>query len=433
MLNSGDRQAVLLRLHDELSESQELIKRNLSTIRKSVRKMIRKFDIFKPMDVVRPLCVSDDNGEFRFQLRLTRNSDLIFASEDLSTKGLWTEVPFLTIFVERQSPEILEHSQNEPDRLSEPKNVGGDAAAKLVELSTRLEKVEILLGSAMLRSTTKGSSNASSPFPKEVVPASDNLKQTPVESRVSMTPQAASNFVTTATSPHSPPPTCTPRKVASSVSSKLKATSDKTPVSKSVQAATVSSHCPPVRNSVPQKMISSATPKKQSLVQMAIAKANPPQKNPKQPLVTTNNINTLSEPPSFRRPIPQSGVSGGPEYVWQTPAPYLANLDEIIESVVAGLDDPNDFTIEPPSRQTAFNSTVCTTTIDFDEYVRSLCTEASKHLKFLFSQMSSVFIIAIFMIAASVCTHVGRPLAYHHSVYDHYIFMNAYLFDVICL
>ncbi|EUB61276.1 hypothetical protein EGR_03951 [Echinococcus granulosus] len=207
--------------------------------------MIRKFDIFKPMDVVRPLCVSDDNGEFRFQLRLTRNSDLIFASEDLSTKGLWTEVPFLTIFVERQSPEILEHSQNEPDRLSEPKNVGGDAAAKLVELSTRLEKVEILLGSAMLRSTTKGSSNASSPFPKEVVPASDNLKQTPVESRVSMTPQAASNFVTTATSPHSPPPTCTPRKVASSVSSKLKATSDKTPVSKSVQAAAVSSHCPP--------------------------------------------------------------------------------------------------------------------------------------------------------------------------------------------
>lgn len=102
MRDFGANQAVLLRLSDELIESQELIEQNLSTIRKSVRKMVRKFDVFNPVDIARPLCVSNANGEFCFQLRLTQNSDFIFTSEDLSTRSPWTNVSFLTIVVERQ-------------------------------------------------------------------------------------------------------------------------------------------------------------------------------------------------------------------------------------------------------------------------------------------------------------------------------------------
>lgn len=41
-------------------------------------------------------------------------------------------------------------------------------------------------------------------------------------------------------------------------------------------------------------------------------------------------------------------------YIWQTPAQFLANLDVIMDTVVAGLDDPTDFTIEPPFRETDF-------------------------------------------------------------------------------
>ncbi|KAL5963569.1 hypothetical protein TSMEX_008698 [Taenia solium] len=375
MLDSGACQAVLLKLNDELIESQELIKQSFSIIRKSVRKMIRKFDIFNPVDVVRPLCVSNANGEFCFQLRLTQNSDFIFTSEDFSTRSPWTDVPFLTIVVERQPSAISEQPLNESDKHAEPHNVDNDAAAKLVELSTRLEKVEILLDSAMC-SSTKGSRDVSSAFAKEITSSSGNLKPTPAKSQATMAPQAVAHLVTAAAaSPHYIPPTCTP-KVISSASSKPTVTSLKTSVDGSGQAVAVAPHLPPARNSVYQTVKSTPAPKNQPLAQTAIPKANSLQNNLKRPLTTKNNINTSSEAPPSKQHMPQSGVGGGSEYVWRTPAPYLANFDETIESVVAGLDDPNDFTIEPPSTQTAFDTTVCTTVMDFDDFVQPLPTES---------------------------------------------------------
>ncbi len=67
--------------------------------------------------------------------------------------------------------------------------------------------------------------------------------------------------------------------------------------------------------------------------------------------------------PTTRAPLAQStqakpkAASGGPApapYIWQTPAPALANLEEIMDLVVAGLEDSTDFTIEPPFRETEF-------------------------------------------------------------------------------
>lgn len=123
-------------------------------------------------------------------------------------------------------------------------------------------------------------------------------------------------------------------------------------------------------------MKSTSASKHQPPAQTTILKASSPQNSLKRPLVAINNINTSSEAPPPKQHIPQGGVSGSSEYVWRTPAHYLANFDEIIESVVAGLDDSNDFTIEPPSTQTAFDTTVCTTAMDFDDFVQPLPMES---------------------------------------------------------
>ncbi|KAL5105142.1 hypothetical protein TcWFU_003241 [Taenia crassiceps] len=279
--------------------------------------MIRKFDVFNPVDVVRSLY--------------------------LSTKSTWNDVSFLTIVVERQPSTLSEQSQNESDKNAESQNIDSDAAAKLVELSTRLEKVEILLDSAM----------------------HCNLKPMSANSRATVTSQTVPGPVTAAASPHYVLPTST---------SKVMTTAVKASVGKRAQAVAVLPHPSPVRKIVHQTVKSTHASKNRPLVQNAIPKAIPPQNSLKRPLAIINNIRSPPGAPPPKQPILQGGASGGSEYVWRTPAPYLANFDETIESVVAGLDDPNDFTIEPPSTQTALDTTVCTTTMDFNDFVQPLPT-----------------------------------------------------------
>ncbi|VDM34882.1 unnamed protein product [Hydatigera taeniaeformis] len=373
MSGADRRQAVLLRLSGELNEGQELIKQNLPAIRKSVRKLIRKFDIFNPVDVVRPLCVSYADEGSCLQLRLTQNSDFMFTSEDLSSKSPWADIPFVTIILERQPSAVPEQSQNESDKHADPQNVNSDAAAKLVELSTRLEKVESLLDSAMC-SATKGSNDPSLPLAKESTPNSGNVKQVCTKSPPNVTPQAVLDPVDTTTASRYPPSKLITKKVGSSAP-KSKAAPLKTSVGKGVAAVTVSSRSPP-GNNILQVVKSTPMSKGQPPTQTITLKANLPQNKLKRPLATIGNINTSSEAPPSKQHIQHTGLGDGSEYVWRTPASYLANFDETIESVVAGLDDPNDFTIEPPSTQTAFDSTICTTTVDFDEFVHSLPAES---------------------------------------------------------
>ena len=100
-----DLQGILLLFSDEACKYQELIRKNPSIIRKSIRKMTRKFDVFNPVDVVRPLDISVDDEEIHIQLRLTQSSGVFYICEDLSSKKPLSSVPFSTLIVESPQDE----------------------------------------------------------------------------------------------------------------------------------------------------------------------------------------------------------------------------------------------------------------------------------------------------------------------------------------
>ena len=102
MMHSDGYQAILLQFSDEAIKHRDLLRENSSIIRKSIRKMIRKYDVFNPIDIVRPLDISNDDEEIHIQLRLTQSSELVYISEDLTSKKPWLSVPFTTIIVEPQ-------------------------------------------------------------------------------------------------------------------------------------------------------------------------------------------------------------------------------------------------------------------------------------------------------------------------------------------
>lgn len=85
-----------------------------------------------------------------------------------------------------------------------------------------------------------------------------------------------------------------------------------------------------------------------------------------------NNSTETQQPP--KKQATESVNIDEKGYIWKTPAPFLANFSEVIESVVAGLDDPDDFSIDPPFTKTAMDcaTSTNTTTIDYEEFVQSL-------------------------------------------------------------
>ncbi|VDD80395.1 unnamed protein product [Mesocestoides corti] len=237
--------------------------------------MLRKFDVFASEDVIRPLACGNSTDLPSLQLRLTTTTDLIYTSEDPSRKCPWSEVPFVTVVVERQHPRPKEPTNESPSQNGSAVT-DVDASTRFHDLASRLEIVEKLLSSS-----------------------------TPI----------ASNGVTSTT---------------------------KSPAShKTKEPSSAPSKQPPS---------ASAKSRRKSLFADATGATPLPRASQKR----------------------QSHYSNGSsDYIWQTPASFLANFDEVIESVVAGLDDPNDFTIEPASRQTAVQDSFDYEDLNFDSIANS--------------------------------------------------------------
>lgn len=76
-------------------------------------------------------------------------------------------------------------------------------------------------------------------------------------------------------------------------------------------------------------------------------------------------IETNGTPPAKRKPRPEKPTD--PE--------ALVHLEEIIDAVAVGLEDPDDFTIEPPFTQTLFETSISdpiSTVMEFEQFVETL-------------------------------------------------------------
>ncbi|VDD81762.1 unnamed protein product [Mesocestoides corti] len=258
---------ILVRFDQDCHEARNIFQQNVAVVRKSIRKMLRKYTLGSG-DIVRSLNISNLNGAPRFRIRLTCNSDLMFSSEDLLMKSTWSELPFVTAVFERESTECGKKFVGEAlDKNLKPPE-------SLNELATRLEKVEILLSSF---GSPKHTANMAS-----VASLSTGKKR----------PRATSNPALT-----------------KSFSEKI----DFTP------------------SSVKGKK-SKALPSNKSL------------------------------------------------YVWRTPAEFLLNLDEVIESVASGLFEASEYIDTSPSRDAGLRDDDDQADVDLNETLSPL-TEKKKSKK----------------------------------------------------
>lgn len=97
---------ILFRFSKDTDENLQIVKQNYLYVKKCVRKMVKKFNIFVPTDVTRSITLSHVDGDRQYQLRIAHNSDLIYTTDDSSFKNDWTEMRFVTVYVEPLLPDM---------------------------------------------------------------------------------------------------------------------------------------------------------------------------------------------------------------------------------------------------------------------------------------------------------------------------------------
>ncbi|VDO13367.1 unnamed protein product [Rodentolepis nana] len=392
------RYGVLFKFSMDTVEGLRLVQDNCVHIKKGVRKLIKKFNIFSNTDVTRTIKLSQSGVEKQYQLRIAPNTDLIYSTADPLYKGDWNAMGFVTVHFESVTSETK-------TKLHENSTKEEEGSAKIdgqiEEIKNRLIKLETLVTSdscGPIKKSTPGPAaikkTPQAPTTAPVNPAENAapLIATPKKSTPTVTSRPSLNKVANGTAPKTATPKVSAKpaviKLANNISadSSVKVTPAKPVDSKKTTPTVTSRPClnkvanntapktatpkisakPPVvklTNNISAHSTTNVTPAKPVASK---AKKNVSLENYPTPLVnSTPHVPTKSQvgggqelSSSLKRPYNTSAdstealsVAKKPRQEQTSDPEALAHLEEIIDAVAVGLDDPNDFAIEPPFTQ----------------------------------------------------------------------------------
>lgn len=353
-----ERYGVLFRFSNDAMEGLQLVQENCVYVKKCVRKMMKKFDPFTNAGVTRTIKLSHCGVEKQYQLRVAPNTDLFYYTKDPLLKDDWSTMGFVTVHFEPVDSEIkTEHQKNAT------KEVGRDVktAGQIEEIRHRLDKLETFLTSVNRTPTKKNTPESDAV--KKAPPVSNSAPTNPVKNATSLsTPKKSISTVTTKPFPPrvancTASKTTTPRvsptpavvKLANNMSAQstvhTKLASVKVTPAKPV-ASNAKRH-PATKFSVPYNVslanhptpFVNSTPRVPTKHQVGGDQRS--SSSLKRPYDTSAGV---MEAPSVRKKPRQEPTSD---------PGALAHLEEIIDAVAVGLDDPDDFAIEPPFTQQA--------------------------------------------------------------------------------
>lgn len=96
----GDMTGILFKFTTDSTDNIQLLQNNIDQVKKAVRKMYKKYDVFSQKVVTRQIKLLLAGEEKEMQLRIAPNVDVIYTTSDQTYKGDWEALGHLTVHVE---------------------------------------------------------------------------------------------------------------------------------------------------------------------------------------------------------------------------------------------------------------------------------------------------------------------------------------------
>nr|CUU99776.1 hypothetical transcript [Hymenolepis microstoma] len=368
-------------------EGPHLVQENIDYVKKCVRKMLKKSKILTKVGVTRTIKLSHCGVEKQYKLRIAPNTDLLYYTKDQFLKDDWSTMGFITVHFEPADTEIkTDHRENAT------KEVEGDAktAGQIEEIRNRLDKLETFLTSVNRIPVKKN--NPEPDAAKKPPRVSNTAPANPVKNvaPLSATPRKSTSTVTTKPFP----PKVANGTASKTANPKVSATPAVVKLANNVVVQSTVLPKPASAKVTPVKPVASKAkkhPATKFLVPYNVSVENYPTPLvnstphvPTEPQVggDQKSLSNLKRSHDSSADVVETlSVKKKPRQEQTSDPKALAHLEEIIDAVAVGLDDPNDFAIEPPFTQHATdeqsavedeNGQEVVPIMDYEEFVESV-------------------------------------------------------------